>query len=207
MRATRAEPPAGEPAGADGQERYACQATEMPRAAPRHIAGWDLRQYVLDVTSGNARPLPMLRSLLIMVFNKYQKLSTRILPARLWINGGRSFRFVTGPLEGKTPREVLNLQPGELVEIKSRQEILATLDTTGHNRGLRFDVEELKYCGRTARVLRRVDHIIDEKTGKMLRFGGDCVILENVICEGDYHQYCPRSIYPFWREIWLRRVP
>jgi hypothetical protein len=148
----------------------------------------------------------MLRSLVIMAFNKYQKVSKRFLPRPLLINGGRSFRFVSGPLEGKTPKEILDLQPGELVEIKSKEEILATLDETGHNRGLRFDVEELKYCGTRARVLRRVNRIVDENTGKMLRLPNDCVILEGVICPGDYHQYCPRSIYPFWREIWLRRV-
>lgn len=201
MQATRAE-------GTEdsGEEVYACQATEMPKAASTHISAWDVRQYVQDVTSGNARALPMLRSLLIMVFNKYQKVTKRVLPAPLLINGGRSFRFVSGPLDGKTPKESLDLQPGELVEIKSKDEILATLDKTGHNRGLRFDVEELRYCGTRARVLRHVNRIVDENTGKILRLPNDCVILEGVICPGDYHQYCPRSIYPFWREIWLSRV-
>jgi hypothetical protein len=199
-RATRAEP------DESGEERWSCQATEMPKAAPVHISAWDVRQYVRDVTSGNARPLPMLRSLLIMVFNKYQKVTKRYLPRALLINGGQSFRFVSGTAVGKTPKEVLDLQPGELVEIKSKEEILATLDKTGHNRGLRFDVEELKYCGTRARVLSRVNRIVDEGTGKMIRLPNDCVILEGVICPGDYHQYCPRSIYPFWREVWLRRV-
>jgi hypothetical protein len=55
-------------------------------------------------------------------------------------------------------------------------------------------------------VLRHVNRIVDEGTGKIVRLPNDCVILEGVICPGDYHQYCPRSIYPFWREIWLRRV-
>jgi hypothetical protein len=200
IQATRAEP------DDSGEERWSCQATEMPKAAPVHISAWDVRQYVLDVTSGNARPLPMLRSLLIMVFNKYQKVTKRHLPRALLINGGQSFRFVSGTAEGKTPKEALDLQPGELVEIKSKEEILATLDKTGHNRGLRFDVEELRYCGTRARVLRRVNRIVDEGTGKMIRLPNDCVILEGVICPGDYHQYCPRSIYPFWREVWLRRV-
>jgi hypothetical protein len=200
VEATRAEP------DESGEQRFSCQATEMPKAAPVHISAWDVRQYVQDVRSGNARLLPMLRSLLIIVFNKYQKVSKRFLPRPLLINGGRSFRFVSGAVEGRTPKEVLNLQPGELVEIKSKEEILRTLDKTGHNRGLRFDVEELKYCGTRARVLRRVDRIVDEKTGRMLRLPSDCVILDGVICPGDYHQYCPRSIYPFWREIWLRRV-
>jgi hypothetical protein len=39
----------------------------------------------------------------------------------------------------------------------------------------------LKYCGKRARVLSRVSRIVDEKTGRMLRLPGDCIILEGVI--------------------------
>ena len=200
VEATRA--PSAEP----GEERYACQATEMPKAAPVHIAGWDLRQYAQDVRVGNARPLQAVRGLAIHLFNKYQATSARLLPRRLRIHGGDQYPFLQGRVEGKTPKELLDLQPGELVEVKSKEEILETLDRTGHNRGLRFDVEMLKYCGRRARVQSRVSRIVDEKTGRMLRLPGDCIILEGVICTADYHQFCPRSIYPYWREIWLRRV-
>jgi hypothetical protein len=64
----------------------------------------------------------------------------------------------------------------------------------------------LRYCGRRGRVLRRVEHIIDEKTGRMLTIKADCIIIEGFICTGDYHRFCPRSIYPYWRESWLKRV-
>jgi hypothetical protein len=74
MQASRAE------AASSGEERSSCQATEIPKAAPVHIAGWDLRQYVRDVTSGNARPRPMRRRLLIPLFNKRQALNRRFLP-------------------------------------------------------------------------------------------------------------------------------
>jgi hypothetical protein len=200
QQATRVEDPAA------GEQRFSCQATEMPKAAPVHIAGWDLRQYVEDVRVGNARPLPALRGLAIHLFNKFQAASGRVLPRRLRIHGGDQYPFLEGRLQGKTPKELLDLQPGELVEVKSKEEILQTLDKSGHNRGLRFDVEMLKYCGTRARVLSRVRQIVDEKTGRMIRFPGDCIILEGVICTADYHQFCPRSIYPYWREIWLRRV-
>jgi hypothetical protein len=64
----------------------------------------------------------------------------------------------------------------------------------------------LKYCGQRARVLRRVERILDERTGEMLTLPRDCIILEGVACQSDYHRFCPRSIYHYWREIWLRRV-
>ena len=30
--------------------------------------------------------------------------------------------------------------------------------------------------------------------------------LDGVVCRGDYHRSCPRAIYPYWREAWLKRV-
>jgi hypothetical protein len=74
------------------------------------------------------------------------------------------------------------------------------------NRGMSFDGEMVRYCGREFRVLRRVEQIIDEATGKMLRFKNPCVVLEGVTCIAAYHRLCPRGIYPYWREIWLERV-
>jgi hypothetical protein len=188
-----------------GEEIYACQATELPRAGEL-MSRWDARQYVRDVQVGNARPLKMVRSLIIMLFNVFQGGTRRYLPPRLRvIRGGEKYPFVTGRL-ARTPREVLDLQPGELVRVKSKEEILATLDRKGANRGLRFDAEMLKYCGQQARVLRRVDRIINEQTGKMMHFSNDCIVLDGSVCVGDYNQYCPRRIYCYWREIWLERV-
>ena len=69
-----------------------------------------------------------------------------------------------------------------------------------------FDGEMTPYCGRRFRVLRRVERIIDERTGRMLRLPKDCIVLDGVVCQGIYHLFCPRAIYPYWREVWLRRV-
>jgi hypothetical protein len=201
MAATRRDAGADPPA----EEVFSCQATELDKAAPEHINWWDFGQYARDVAAGNATPLRMLRSVLIMLFNKFQAANRKFFPRILFIRNGRNFPFVDGKLT-KTPREILELRPGELVQIKSRREIVPTLDRNNTNRGLSFDTEMLKYCGRRARVLRRVERIIDERTGRMRRLGGDCIILEGVVCTADYNQYCPRGIYPYWREIWLRRV-
>ena len=64
----------------------------------------------------------------------------------------------------------------------------------------------LLYCGTRARVVGRVDRIIDERTGRMLKLRGDCVVLDRLWCEGNHHALCRRKIYSFWREAWLRRV-
>jgi hypothetical protein len=187
-----------------GEELYSCQATELLRAAPTPVPPWDVRQYVLDVSSGNNRVLQVIRGLCVGVFNEYQDLSRR-LPRPLRIHGGKRFPFIDGKLQ-KTPQETLDLQPGELVRIKSKDEIVRTLDVDNRNRGMTFDAEMLRYCGRQARVLRRVDRIVEEPTGRMMRLKNPCIILEDVVCTSAYHRLCPRAIYPYWREIWLERV-
>ena len=190
--------------GSSGEELFSCQATELLRAAPRRVPPWDVRQYVLDVSSGNAGVGALIRSLCVGIFNEYQAASQR-LPKPLQIRGGKRYPFITGTLQ-KTPHQSLDLRPGELVRVKSKEEIVRTLDVNNRNRGLSFDAEMLKYCGRQARVLRRVNRIIDEPTGRMMRLKNPCIILEDVICTSDYRRLCPRSIYSYWREIWLERV-
>jgi hypothetical protein len=190
---------------APGEEVYSCQATELLRAAPEWVPPWDLRQYVLDVRSGNASLGATVRSVLVGAFNEYQDFSRRRLPAPLRIRFGRRFPFIQGQ-QRKTPQGTLDLRPGELVRVKPIEAIIETLDTSNRNRGMTFDPEMKKYCGRQARVLRRVDRIIDERTGRMLHLKNPCIILQDVVCTSDYHRLCPRGIYPYWREIWLERV-
>jgi hypothetical protein len=201
LNATRAD---GRIASAD-EERYACQATELMRAAPTRLPWWDIRHYVRDVRSGDAKALPMLRGIFIMLFNKFQRANQKFFPRILLIRGAATYPFIAGT-QSKTPAERLGLQPGDWVRIKSKENIVATLDTKARNRGLSFDGEMLAYCGTETRVLSRVDRIVDEKTGRMLRLPNDCVILDGVICKGTYNHFCPRSIYPYWREIWLERL-
>jgi hypothetical protein len=187
-RATRKSTPEGQ-AG----EYYSCQATELRRAT-HFLHWWDPRQYWRDVRSGNVGITPLVRAFFIWVFNTIQT----------YRRGGK-YPFIEGKLK-KTPTANLNLQAGELVELKPKNEILQTLDVNEKNRGLSFDRELVKYCGGTYRVLRRVNRLIDEKTGKMLETKNPCIILDGVTCTGDYNRYCPRDIYHFVREIWLRRI-
>jgi hypothetical protein len=103
----------------------------------------------------------------------------------------------------------LNLQPGELVRVKSHEEILKTIDYSNRNRGMFWDAELVPYCGGTFRVLKRVTRLIDEKTAKMLEMKNACLVLDTVVCQARYspcRMLCPKSMYPYWREIWLERV-
>jgi hypothetical protein len=197
------------------QITYACQATEVFNFT-KPLSPWDFRQYLKDYTSGNAGIDRLLRGLVYSVFYNISRIRGlgRILR---WFYD--LFEFVWGPnprRRGKippgqpTPACELNLQPGELVRIKSYNEILATLNSVeSTNRGLYFDGEMVPYCGKVCRVKARVTTFIDEKTGKLITLKNPSLILEDVVCQGRYSRcrmMCPRAIYAWWREIWLERV-
>jgi hypothetical protein len=176
---------------------------------------WDPRQYIRDIRFGNATPVAVVRTALFTFYRELTKLGIgyRILiRAYDWFQdkiGGQRFPFLTGKLVAKTPTGELKLKVGEYVRVKSHGEILETLDQNNKNRGLWFDAEMVPNCGKIYRVYKRVNKIINEKTGKMIHFKNPCIVLEDVYCRGRYttHRvFCPRSILSYWREIWLDRI-
>jgi hypothetical protein len=188
----------------DGETVYRCQATEVDNASTL-IREWHLGQYVRDLRSW---PLSkIVRGLAREVFNLFQRFCRKLMPPFLRYRGGLTAPFLQGELEeGKTPKGTLDLQPGDMVRIKSKEEIVKTLDRAKRNRGLSFDTEMVPYCGRTARVRGRINRIIHEHTGKMIEIKSDSIILEGVVCKADYHRFCTRATYPYWREIWLEKL-
>ena len=197
---TRKEP------GPDGEPRYSCQATEVLRAAPAGLPARDLGQYVTDVKTGNVSALASLKAFLVVLFNRLQGVSKRVLPRRLWFRDGLPWGFVKGRVVGRTPTEILDLHPGEMVRIKTKEQIEQTLNGSRFNRGMSFDEEMARYCGRIARVQARVTQCLDEKSGRMLTMKNPCIMLEDVVCAGACNGSCPRQFIPFWREVWLERV-
>src|SRR4029079_5033680 len=162
----------------EGTDSFRCQATELLRAAPVSLPSRDLAQYVQDVRTGNVSVAWSSRAFLVGMFNRFQGITERVLPNALRLRGGRPWKFLRGRAGASTPTAQTNLQPGEWVRVKSKHEIEATLNDDLLNRGLGFDSEMSRFCGRTAKVARRVDRIIDEKTGKMLTMRNPCIVLE-----------------------------
>jgi hypothetical protein len=196
----------------DGVERFSCQATELNRAS-KELPWWDLRQYVKDVASGNVPFSRLWSAFWFFLYRKLMRLGGWNLLLGIYESyqrkrGGIPFPFKYGSCK-QTPTETLQLQPGERVRVKSQDEILGTVNERNRNRGLSFDEEMVEFCGGTYSVLKRVQRIINERTGEMMEFKNDCVLLDGVTCNSrfkDKRLFCPRSIYPYWREIWLRRV-
>ena len=200
---------------------YSCQATELPYFTT-YLPWWDITQYIEDYISRNVTLGRMLRGwVYACCYPLCRPGRPQLEPLRrpfrwlydrfqaLW--GGAPFPRRRGVLRAgqTTPISTLNLQPGELVRVKSYEEILATVGPSNKNRGLSFDAEMVPYCDRTCRVRCRVDRFIDEKTGKVVSMKTPAVMLEDVWCQSRYSDcrlFCPRSIHSWWREVWLERV-
>jgi hypothetical protein len=201
----------------DEDPAYVCQATQVP-AATEPLSWWNIWQYIEDLSSGNVGLRRMACGFIYMAYNGLVNAGIGVGRLLRWsydvfqrLRGGIPYPRRRGriPAGASTPGGKLDLQPGEWIRVKSYEEILATLDVNNKNRGLYFDAEMVPYCERSFRVLKRVTKILNEKTGKMMEFKNPCIILEGVVCQSRYSEcrlFCPRSIYSYWREIWLERV-
>ena len=222
-------PPAGAPiddeallkqARLDGDDpqdpTYVCQATRLFEASTL-LKRWQPRQYIADVRSRNVSLLEAGKILLLAFIYNLRELKVGYRLTR-WLYD-RTHQAIRGcpspygtgsiPRGNPTPNAKLDLQVGEIARVKPHQEILATLDTRSQNRGMRFDKEMVRYCGKEFRVGARVERIVNESTGKMLHLPNPSVALDGTYCTSQYSErrlMCPRRIVPFWREVWLERA-
>ena len=181
--------------GPEGDVRYSCQATQLMEATT-DFKLWDARQYVEAYRSGNNSLGAVLKAIVYVLYY-YGTLarSPRWGAASRWfydrfqsIWGGLPFPRKRGKIAAGQPhpRLDLDLKPGELVRVKSYEQILETLDLSASNRGLSFDAELVPYCGKVFRVRTRIERFIDEKTGKMRKMKTPAVILDGVYCQSLY---------------------
>jgi hypothetical protein len=206
-----------EPASAPGREalrarlktkaapdRYRCQSTELCQATeafPGHMKPWMARIVVREIRNGDRGVVEMVKLVGLWCAQR----AWRLVRGDRWLRGS----------DTRTPADALSLTPGEAVRVKSRDQIVQTLDRNRRNRGLGFCHEMTRCCGAEAVVRERVDRIIEERTGRMrdmhhtvtlrnmrsrLGFGDRECLCWDVL--GD----CPRGEMMFWREVWLERV-
>ncbi len=214
IRGTRApEEPDGAP-----DPTYVCQATRLVDASVA-LRPSDISQWVEDFTSGNVTLRRMISAFIFLAYETVIGGRYGIGSPLRWlydtfqrIVGGTPYPGRRGrlPRGSKTPSHKLGLQAGELVRVRPLPEILETVDEDLRNRGMGFHSEMVPFTGKTYRVLRRIEKIVNEKTGKMIHMKNDAIILEDVVCQSRYinncRRFCPRSVYLYFREIWLERV-
>ncbi len=172
--------------------RYFCQSSEFLKATLHLSSVRRVKKCFDAVAAGNIGAWRMVK---------------RILVWMRWKTHNKLFGQHARGTQDKTPTEVLGLQPGEMVEVKSLEEIVATLNKTGHNRGLHFSADQRPFCGKRFRVRGRADNFIAEGIGEMKHFR-NTVILEDVLCDSACFAFggCYRADLLYWREIWLKRV-
>jgi hypothetical protein len=179
---------------------FRCQATDWFHAS-HPVPWWSLRSFVREWTSGNVSLGHWSRTMARMVLGEIGR--------RLHLIPREQFMAHDPSNEAPSSHSPRGLAQGSLVQVRSRAEIGGTLDASGKTRGLWFDREMLPFCGKTFTVKDRVERFIDEETGRLVELKSDCYILDGVVCSGDRSDgrwFCPRAIYPWWREAWLRPV-
>ena len=177
-------------------EAWRCQATDALKFS-EPLKTSNLAQYWREFRNGNFTGFRFIRLLARGLVMEIASRTGLLKPLPLHGSGG------------SPPSSELGLRPGDLVQVRSPDEIEPTLDEKGMDRGLSFDREMLPYCGQTVAVKDTVDRIIDDKTGRMLKIPKDSLILEGAVCSGERTPgcwFCPREIYPFWREAWVQPV-
>ena len=122
--------------GSDGTPVYRCQATRLYEAT-RPLAWWDLRQYWRDIRTGNRKPGFVFGALLLAALYNLRRLPVGYR-ASCWLYD-RAHRLLRGQADPHlagaisrgqpTPDRRLDLEMGEVVEIRSKAEIERTLDT------------------------------------------------------------------------------
>lgn len=177
-----------------GELRYICQMTRI-REASTQLAPRNVGHYWRDLAGGNIRLVPLLAELGVRLFNGIQ-----------W-RLGRPMWPVFQPAGSETsPHQVLDLQPGQIVRVKSKHAIERTLNRNFRNRGLEFGRDMLFYCGGSYRVAARIDRIVHEGTGELLRLKTPSIVLDGVTAIGG-SIVNPQNEFYFWREIWLEPQP
>ena len=95
---------------------------------------------------------------------------------------------------------------GELVEVRSREEIFASLDKHGRLDSLPFMPEMLAWSGRRLRVYKRAHKTCDPPHGIDGRSMQSAVHLEDARCDGSAHGGCQARCLLIWKDAWLKKI-
>lgn len=116
-------------------------------------------------------------------------------------------RWVSKPVEKPiVTSSAYALMAGDLVRVRSREEIQATLNTWKELKGCAFLDTMWQYCDSTQRVHRRMERFLDERDYKVKKSKG-IILLEGIYCDGTpVFGPCDRSCLLFWREEWLENI-
>jgi hypothetical protein len=104
----------------------------------------------------------------------------------------------------------MTFSAGDWVEVRSKEEILATLDENGRLDGMPFMPQMFKFCGHRLQIHKRAhktcDTVTGYNTGEWLgRRLPDAVHLD-LRCDGEAYGGCQAACLIFWKSAWLKPV-
>ncbi len=103
-------------------------------------------------------------------------------------------------------KPIIHLKTGDLVRVRGKEDIEATLDPFKELKGCAFLEYMWVYCGTIQRVLQPVERFLDERDYQVKKVRG-IVLLEGVLCHGTpVFGRCDRACHLFWREEWVEKM-
>lgn len=104
--------------------------------------------------------------------------------------------------------EFHEIKENDIVIIRSKNEISGIINEWRKHKGCAFMDQMYDYCGKSYKVLKRVDHFYDEAKKKFVKCK-DIVILDSVTCNGKrtlIKEKCDRNCFLFWHKDWIKKI-
>jgi len=95
---------------------------------------------------------------------------------------------------------------GDWVEVRSKDEILATLDKTGRLDGLPLMPQMLEQCGKRFQIHKRAHKTCDTVSGQYANRSVPNAVHLGLRCDGKAYGGCQAACLIFWKEVWLKPV-
>ena len=172
---------------------YACQLTEL-HAASQPIGNWSAANFLRPLIAGNVAPAAFIVGWLTHIFNDLQHRRQ-----------GVSFPAFEVASQEVGRLEDTRFQAGDQVVVRSSAEIRATLNDQFEHRGMGFEPDMLKHCGRRCCVQAEVKRLIDIVTGEMRTMKTPAYILRDIHFSGERQLFNAQYEPLFWRGVWMRR--
>lgn len=172
---------------------YACQLTRL-NTASQPLPKWSLVDIWRPLIAGNVAPAAFVTGWLTHFFNELQH-----------HRGGIGFPAFEPFRDTGHASPAIPLAPGDQVIVRSPGEIRATLDDRLIHRGLGFEPDMLKHCGRRHCVQSEIRMLIDIVSGEMRTMKTPAYLLRGVHFSGERQLFNVQYEPLFWRALWLRR--
>lgn len=196
-------PPAGHEVPANAAEilaagtrapRYACQLTQL-HAASEPVGHSFPLDFWRPLIAGNVAPKAFVAGWLTHLFNELQH-----------YRGGIGFPAFETDARSEAPCPEIPFAPGDSVKVKSSAAIRRTLNDQLTHRGMGFEPDMLKHCGRCYRIEAGIGKLIDIVSGEMRIMKTPAFLLRGVHFSGERQLFNSQYEPLFWRAAWLDRA-